>query len=136
MTSLNVGNRNTLTSPANVGVPGSADSQVPQLAIAARIHAPAGFKLVNELTGQGTSVTGLSGYSGRLAIAARCYGPGNLRLTFGTGAQERQLGTIPCDNATHELTTTVRLRPRDPSAGVIVYASDLASYRVMLGTVR
>ncbi|HEX5190304.1 MAG TPA: hypothetical protein VFW16_12215 [Streptosporangiaceae bacterium] len=136
VTSLNVGNRNTLASPADVGVPGSPGSQVPQLARPAAIHAPAGFTTENELTGQGMSGTGLSGSGGRLAIVARCSGPGQLRLTFGTGAAERQLGTIRCDSAVHELTTAVRLRPHDAHAGVTVYASDRTSYRVMIGTVR
>ncbi len=136
VTSLNVGNRNALASPADVGVPGNKDSEVPELARPARIHAPAGFRLASELTGQGESRTGLSGFGGRLAIAARCYGTGRVRLTFGTGARERQLGTIRCDNAAHEVTSAVVVRPHDPNAGVTVCASDLTSYRVMIGTVR
>ena len=133
---LEVHPRNLLREAEPVGVPGSAASQVPQLERPADIPASSGFRLTSEVTGQGMSGTGLSGYAGRLAIRARCYGPGGLRLTFGTGLHERPLGTIPCDDVVHELSTQIQLRPDDPHAGVTVYASDLTSYRVAVGTVR
>jgi len=109
---------------------------VPQLARPVQIHAPGGFRVTDELGGQGTSGTNLSGYRGRLAILARCYGPGDLWLTFGTGDQGHPLGTIICDNAVHELTTRIRLRPHDPNAGVSIHTSKLTSYRVVIGTVK
>jgi len=136
VTQLDVQNRNLLPHARYVGVPGNADSQVPQLAIVGGIPATSGFKVDSEWAGQGMSGAGLSGDRGHLAIRARCYGPGNLRLTFGTGQHETTLGTIRCDNAVHELITQVRLRPADPRAGLFVYASGLTAYRVVAGTVR
>ena len=133
---LGVRNRNVLKHPGLVGVPGSPDSQVPQLSLPAEIHAPHGFRLVVGLAGQGTSGTGVSGSRGHLAILSRCYGPGNLRMTFGTGAKEIQLGTIRCDNAVHELTTTVTLRPKDSHSGVTFYTGGMTSYRVVVGTIK
>jgi hypothetical protein len=136
VTQLEVHPRNLLRTSEPVGVPGSAASEVPQLGQPKAIPAGHSFRPISELTGQGTSGTGLSGYAGRLAIRARCYGRGNLRVTFGTGSRERPLGTIPCDDAVHELSTQVLLRPTDPDAGITVHASALASYRVVAGTVR
>jgi len=136
ITKLDVGRRNVLPYPSDVGVPGSADSQVPQLARPAQIHGPRGFRWASELTGQGTSGTGLGGRRGHLAILGRCYGPSRLRLMFGTGAQELRLGTIRCDNAVHELTTQVRLQPNDPHAGVTIYTSMFTSYRLVIGTIK
>jgi len=133
---LEVRNRNVLKHPGFIGVPGSPDSQVPQLTPPAEIHAPHGFRLASEVAGQGTSGNGVSGFRGHLAILARCYGPGILRMTFGTGRQELQLGTIRCDNAVHELTTTVTLRPKDSHSGVTVYTGGMTSYRVMIGTIK
>jgi hypothetical protein len=134
VTQLNVGSENTLAHQVYVGVPGSPDSQIPALAAPAPIPGRSGFRMVNEFTGQATTGTNLSGYHGRLAIRARCYGPGRLRLTFGIGGKETRLGTLPCDDLVHELVTTAKLR--DPQAGVTVHASPLTSYRVVLGTVR
>jgi len=136
VTQLDVGLRNILPYPGDVGVPGSADSQVPQLTWPAKIDGPRGFRRVNELAGQGTSGIGLSGRRGHLAILGRCYGHDGLRLTFGTGAQEIRIGTIRCDNAVHELTTQVRLQPTDLHAGVTIYTSMLTSYRVVIGTIK
>src|SRR5216683_1005152 len=133
---LNVGHHNTLAHPVTVGVPGNAQSEVPQLAMPGRVSVRHGFRRANEIDGQGNSGTGLSGLGGRLAIRARCYGQGSLRLTFGTGAKETALGTIRCDEVVHELTTRIRLRPGAAHPGVFVYSSYLTSYRVVLGTVR
>jgi len=133
---LNVGHHNTLAHPVTVGVPGNTRSEVPQLAMPGRVSVRHGFRRANEIDGQGNSGTGLSGLGGRLAIRARCYGQGSLRLTFGTGAKETALGTIRCDEVVHELTTRIRLRPGAAHPGVFVYASYLTSYRVVLGTVR
>jgi hypothetical protein len=135
VTQLEVHPRNLLRTSEPVGVPGSAASQVPQLAQPEAIPARQGFRPISELTGQGRSGTGLSGFGGRLGLRARCYGRRNLRVTFGTGLRERPLGTIPCDDAVHELSTQVRLRPQDPHAGITVHASDLTSYRVVAATV-
>jgi len=139
VTQLNVHRRNTLRHPGYVGVPGSRDSQVPQLARAAGLPPRHGFRVAAELTGQGNSGAfggGLPTYRGRLAIRVRCFGPSPLRLAFGTGARQLRLGTIRCDNAVHELTTQVQLRPGDRHAGVFIHASGLTSYRVVIGTVR
>jgi len=133
---LNVGHHNTLAHPVTVGVPGNTQSEVPQLAMPARVSVRHGFRTANEIDGQGNSGTGLSGLDGRLAIRARCYGQGSLRLVFGTGAKETALGTIRCDDVVHELTTRIRLRPGATHSGVFVYASYLTSYRVVLGAVR
>ena len=133
---LNVGHHNTLAHPVTVGVPGNTRSEVPQLDMPARVSVRHGFRRANEIDGQGNSGTGLSGLGGRLAIRARCYGQGSLRLTFGIGAKETALGTMRCDDVVHELTTRIRLRPGVAHAGVFVYASYLTSYRVVLGTVR
>ena len=135
VTQLEVHPRNLLRTSEPVGVPGSAASQVPQLAQPEAIPAKHGFRPISELTGQGTSGTGLTGSGGRLGLRARCFGRGNLRVTFGTGLRERPLGTIPCDDAVHELSTQVRLRPADSHAGITVHASDLTSYRVIAGTI-
>ena len=133
---LDVHRRNTLAHPGYVGVPGSADSQTPQLARPAAIPPRHGFRFISGVAGQGTTVNGLSGDSGRLAIRARCFGPSDLRLTFGTGAHQVRLGMIRCDDTLHELITQVRLRPGDTHAGVWVRASYLTSYRAMIGTVK
>ncbi|MGN6793248.1 MAG: hypothetical protein ACTHJW_12775 [Streptosporangiaceae bacterium] len=136
VTELEGRNRNTLPHVGLVGVPGSPASQVPQLARAAEIHAPPGFRVAVELAGQGTVRAGVSGRRGHLAILARCYGPGRLRLTFGTDVHELQLGTIRCDNAVHLLTTRVTLRPKDTRSGVEVYGRGMTSFRVVIGTIK
>jgi len=120
--------------PAYVGVPGSRASQIPYLAAPVAIPARPGFRPVAGLTDQGSSRTSLVRPRGRLAILARCYGAGRLRVSYGSGAARVTLGTLKCDDYVHELTTNVRLST--PHTGFWFDASDLTAYRVMLGTVR
>jgi len=135
LTALYVGHHNTLRAPAIVGVPGSKDSQEAQLAIAAPLVLPRGFRQNSEFTGQGDESDGLSVSRGRLTIVARCYGPSPLRLALDAGPQT-SLGTLPCDNAVHELITHVRLRPQGSATSVGIYTSGFTSYRVAIGSVR
>ncbi len=135
VTQLDVHNRNMLTRAGYVGVPGSADSYVPQLAAPAAVPGRPGFRASFWQSGQGTSSveTDLSGYHGRLAIRARCYGPSRLRLLYGANPKQTLLGTMRCDDAVHELVTSVRA-----SAHIFVTfgASRLTAYQVTVGTVR
>jgi hypothetical protein len=139
---LNVRHHNTLAHPVSVGVPGSADSQVPQLAAAAPVGGRPGLTIINEFTGQGPLWNGMSGissipgYAGRLVIRARCYGPGQLqlRLMSGIGNNQTALGTVPCDDLVHELVTKARLSGRHSIVAIV--ASRLTSYRVALGTLK
>jgi hypothetical protein len=147
---LNVGHRNVLAHPVKVGVPGSAASQVPQLVAPAPIAARRGFHSVIEVTGQGTSATDVGQFRGHLAVRARCYGPGPIRLTFSFGSprhllglprsaagpKQTALGSIACDDLVHRLATKIRLRPGHAVASVIIVASRLTSYRVELGTAK
>jgi hypothetical protein len=148
VTSLNVGSRNTLTSPADVGVPGSAASQVPELAAPGPVRGRPGFARVTEFTGQGATASDLTGVSGQLAIRARCTGPGPVRILFGHGAARdllglppgeartrlTSLGSIACDDGAHELVTSVRLPSRHNRGVVVVSGQPTAVYRVDLGT--
>jgi len=117
-----------------VGVPGNAESTVPQLAHPAPVGARPGFRAAGELTGQGTSHASLPRSRGRLAILARCYGPSSLHVTYGSGPWLTSLGTVPCDDRVHELATGLRLRVAH--AGIGFDTSALTAYRVLLGTVR
>jgi hypothetical protein len=132
---LEVHGRNILTRPGYVGVPGNAHSYVPQLAGTAPIPARPGFRISNSISGQGAISldTDLSGYHGRLAIRARCDGPADLRLKYGHGARQILLGTVPCDDAVHELATSVR---SSSHVFVTVRTSQLTAYQVVFGTIR
>lgn len=132
---LNVGRRNLLDHPVTVGVPGSAASQVPQLALPGSVAGRPGFQMSTGISGQGTSSleTDLSRHHGRLAIRARCYGPSRLRIMFKPRGNPTLLGTMPCDDAVHELVTSVRAGAH---VFVTVDTSSLTAYRVVLGTVR
>ena len=118
-----------------MGVPGSKQSQVPQLAAPARIDRPRGFLATTEFTGQGRILVGQSGYRGRLGARVRCYGPGSLRLILGSPGQGKPLGVVPCDGAVHQITTQLRLMPHGDRAVVGVDTGPMTAYRVMLGTV-
>jgi len=147
---LNVGRRNLLAQPATVGVPGSAASEVPQLAAPGPIAARRGFHWRIEVTGQGTSAADVGRFHGHLAVRARCYGPAAIRLTFGfgsprhllglprsaAGSKQTPLGSIPCDDLVHELATKIRLRPGHSAASVIIVAGRPSAYRVEFGAVR
>jgi hypothetical protein len=145
ITQLNEGRREVVPHPGYVGVPGSAASQMPQLAAPGPIRIRPGFRQVIGLEGQGDTDMGLAGIHGRLAVLARCYGGGPLRIRFESDkgrslspsdarAQQRLLGTMACDDVVHELVTSVRLGP-GPSHGVItIDGGPDTSYRVELGT--
>jgi hypothetical protein len=148
VTSLNVGNRNTLASPADVGVPGSAASHVPLLAAPGAVRGGQGFARVLEFTGQGVTSSDLTGISGRLAVRARCDGPGPLRILLGYGSARdllelapsaartrlRPLGSVACDDRVHELVTSVRLTSVRNRGMMIIDGARTAVYRVDLGT--
>lgn len=148
VTSLNVGNRNTLASPADVGVPGSVASQVPLLAAPGAVRGGQGFARVLEFTGQGVTSSDLTGISGRLAVRARCDGPGPLRILLGYGSARdllelapsaartrlRPLGSVACDDRVHELVTSARLLSARNSGVVIIDGGQTVVYRVDLGT--
>ena len=132
---LDVGRHNLLGHPVTVGVPGNQASHAPQLARPAPVGGRPGFQASTSVTGQGTSSLGtdLSGYHRRLAIRARCYGPSRLRLIYEGPRKQNLLGTVSCDDAIHELVTSVRASAH---AFVTVNTSLLTAYRVVLGTVR
>jgi hypothetical protein len=148
VTGLDVHRRNILRTPANVGVPGSAASEVPQRAAPGRIRSGPGFTRVIEFTGQSDTSTNLNGIRGRLAIRARCDGSGSLRLQFGFGSANgllgltpsaarsrlRSLGTIVCNDETHSLVTSVRLASRHNRGVVIINGRPSTAYRVDIGT--
>ncbi len=145
---LLVGSRNVLRHSRYVGVPGSPASQTPQLAVPRRIPGRPGFVRVIELTGQGASSSDLTGITGRLAVRARCYGAGPLRVLFGHGSAHdllglspgaardrlRSLGTIACDDSVHDLVTSVRLTPASNHGIVIIDGGQTTAYRVDIGT--
>ncbi len=145
---LQVNRRNILAHPGYVGVPGSRVSQTPQLAAPGRIPGRPGFVRVFEFTGQGATSSDLTGISGLLAVRARCYGPGPLRILVGRGSAHdllglsagaargklRSLGTIACDNGVHELVTSVRLTSVHSHGVVIITGSQTTAYRVDVGT--
>jgi hypothetical protein len=147
---LDVGDHNLLAHPATVGVPGSAASEVPQLAAPGPITSRRGFRPAVDVTGQGTTATDLGGFHGHLSVLARCYGPGAIRLTFSFGAprdllglprgaagpKQTDLGSMACDDRVHELVTKIRLRAGHPVASVMIVGSQLTSFRVGLGMVR
>jgi hypothetical protein len=132
---LDVGRHNLLGHPVTVGVPGNQASHAPQLVRPAPVGGRPGFQVSTSVTGQGTSSLGtdLSGYHRRLAIRARCYGPSRLRLIYEGPRKQNLLGTVACDDAIHELVTSVR---GNAHAFVTVNTSLLTAYRVVLGTVR
>jgi hypothetical protein len=132
---LNVGRRNLLDHPVTVGVPGSVASQVPQLALPGPVPGRPGFQMSTGISGQGTSSLGtdLSRRHGRLAIRARCYGPSRLRIMYEGRGRPTLLGTMPCDDAVHELIASVRAGAH---VFVTVHTGSLTAYRVVLGTVR
>lgn len=135
VTQLVINRRNLLRSSANVGVPGSKQSQVPQLAAPARVDRPRGFLATTEVTGQGSTFVDQSGYRGRLGARVRCYGPDSLRLILGPPGQGKPLGAVPCDGAVHQITTQLRLTPHADRVVVGVDTGPMTAYRVMLGTV-
>jgi hypothetical protein len=131
---LYVDHRNTLASPVTVGVPGSEASQVPQLAAVPPIPGRPGFTAGDEFATQGNTTLGMPVDRGRLVVRARCYGHGQLRLTFSIGGGWSRLGTVTCDDLVHELMTSVRVSV--PLARLTFHASPLTAYRVVIGTVR
>jgi hypothetical protein len=148
VTQLEAHRRNILETPGNVGVPGSAASQVPQLAAPRPIRSRPGFTRVIEITGQGDTSTNLNGIRGQLAIRARCNGGSPLRILFGFGSASdllglspsaarsrmRSLGTITCDDDAHDLMTSVRLASGHDRGVVIINGGRGTVYRVDLGT--
>ena len=151
MDQLNAGHRITLARPVAVGVPGSEASQVPELAAPGPVPGRQGFHPVIALTGQAALATdtNLLWQHGRLAVRARCYGSGRLRLTWelrsphhvlalpaAARPKRTVLGTIACDDRVHELVTAMRLVSRHPHASIIIAAGRMTSYRVVVGTVR
>jgi hypothetical protein len=148
VTQLLAHRHNVLARPGYVGVPGSAASQTPQLAAPGQIPSRPGFVGFFEITGQGATSSDLTGISGRLAVRARCYGPGPLRIRFGVGSANallgispraargklRSLGTIACDNGVHGLVTSIRLTSGHDRGVLIVNGSQTTAYRVGLGT--
>jgi hypothetical protein len=147
---LKIGGHNLLAHPVTVGVPGNAASEIPQLAAPGPIGARRGFHSVIEVTGQGAIATDFGGFHGHLALRARCYGPGVLRLTFSYGSprdllglprsavgpKQTDLGSVACDDGVHELVTKIRLKSGHPEASVIIVASHMTSFRVAVGKVR
>jgi len=127
--------RNILTRPEYVGVPGNADSYVPQLAATAPVSGRPGFRTSDSISGQGTLSldTHLSGYHGRLAIRARCYGPSRLRIQSGVSRKQILLGTMRCDDVVHELVTSKRAIAH---VFLTFGASRFTAYRITVGTVR
>lgn len=148
VTQLHVGRRNVMPDPDYVGVPGSAASQVPQLAAPRPIHSKPGFTRDIEITGQGDTSTNLVGIGGRLAVRARCNGGSSLRILFGFGSANdllglsasaersrmRPLGTIACDDEAHDLVTSVRLASGNNRGVVIIDGGPDTVYRVDIGT--
>ena len=119
MTQLVINRRNLLRSSADVGVPGSKQSQVPQLAAPGRIHRPRGFLATTEFTGQGST------FVGPVRVPRPAWRPGPV-LRAGQPpadlsarqAQGKPLGAIPCDGAVHQITTQLRLLPHGNRAVV------------------
>jgi hypothetical protein len=148
VTQLVVHVRNLLRDAEPVGVPGNKASQVPQLEAPPPVPGKPGFTRVIELTGQGVTASDLTGINGRLAVRARCAGPGQLEIQFGRGSPRavldlspaaaratlRSLGTIACDERVHELVTSVRLTSGDARGVVVLKGRQLAAYRADLGT--
>lgn len=137
LTGLIVGHRNVLGSASYVRVPGSVvapgeqSSDVPQLAQAAPLSEPRGFRSIQAGSGQGETMytTSSQGVPRRPAVFARCYGPGQLRFYLGS----RLAGVIACDDAQHELLLgRTGLRP---PVDLLVKASDLTAWRFDLGSV-
>jgi hypothetical protein len=148
VTQLEAHRRNILRVPGNVGVPGSAASEVPQLAAPRPIRSRPGFTRVIEITGQSDTSTNLNGIRGQLAIRARCNGGSPLRILFGFGSASdllglspsaersrmRSLGTVACDDDVHDLVTSVRLASGHNRGVVIINGGRATVYRVDLGT--
>jgi hypothetical protein len=148
VTQLEAHRRNILRVPGNVGVPGSAASEVPQLAAPRPIRSRPGFTRVIEITGQSDTATNLNGIRGQLAIRARCNGGSPLRILFGFGSASdllglspsaersrmRSLGTVACDDDVHDLVTSVRLASGHNRGVVIINGGRATVYRVDLGT--
>jgi hypothetical protein len=149
VTQLEVHRRNVLRVHEYVGVPGSAASEVPQLAAPRPIRGRPGFTRVIEFAGQSDTSTNLDGIRGRLAVRARCSGGSPLRVLFGFGSASdllglspsaersrmRSLGSIACDDETHDLVTSVRLASRHNRGVVIINGNPATAYRVEIGTV-
>ncbi len=148
VTQLEVHRRNILEVPGNVGVPGSTASQMPQLVAPRPIRSRPGFTRVIEITGQSDTSTNLNGIRGRLEFRARCNGGSPLRILFGFGSASdllglspsaarsrmRSLGTIACDDLTHDLVTSVRLVSGHNRGVVIINGGRGTVYRVDLGS--
>jgi hypothetical protein len=148
ITQLHVGRRNIAPEHGYVGVPGSAASQVPQLAAPRPIRSGPGFTRAIEITGQSDTSTTLDGIRGRLAVRARCSGGSPLQILFGFGSASdllglspsaersrmRSLGSVACDDVTHDLVTSVRLASPHNHGVVIINGGPATAYRVELGT--
>lgn len=134
LTRLLIGSRNVLAAPVLVGIPGSAGSRVPQLAMAGPVTTPARFIEAVKFTGQGGEEDSAPSLArGKLTFVARCFGDAPLRLGF---LAHSRLGTIPCDNRSHVLRTAVTVRRGQNLNGLVISASQLTSYRVAIGVIK
>lgn len=134
LTQLLIGDRNVLPAPVPVGIPGSSGSQVPHLEMAGPITTPSRFIMAVEVTGQGPGGAGATSLSrGKLTLVARCFGEAPLRLLYRAPSS---LGTIPCDDRSHVLRTTVIIRRGENITGLVINTSQLTSYRLAIGVIK
>lgn len=137
LTRLLIGSRNVLPAPVPVGIPGSPDSQIPQLEIAGAVTTPTRFIMALEFTGQGTQgAYATSLVRGKLTVVARCFGEAPLRLRFRAPSRPSSLGTIPCDGRSHVLRTAVTVRPGQNLNDLLIITSQLTSYRIAIGVIK
>lgn len=137
LTRLLIGNRNALPAPVPVGIPGSSDSQVPQLEIAGPVTMPTRFIMALEFTGQGAQVdSATSLVGGNLTFVARCFGDAPLRLRFRASSRPSSLGPIPCDDRSHVLRTAVTVTRGQNLNDLLISTSQLTSYRIAIGVIK
>jgi hypothetical protein len=136
LTRLLIGSRNVLPAPVPVGIPGSSDSQIPQLEIAGPVTTPARFIMALEVSSQGPSAASAPSHArGKLAFVARCFGDAPLRLQLPAPSGSSSLGSIPCDDRSHVLRTAVTIRRGQNIKGLMITTSQLTSYRIAIGVI-
>jgi hypothetical protein len=117
-----------------VGVPGSAGSQVPQLAQVAPLSVSQSLRSLGESSGQGDSMflDETRRRPGPTTVYARCFGAGPIRVAVDTDREGAGV-SIPCDDRQHAVSGADLRTPNsldNSGHGYVIHASDYTAWRV------